>query len=315
MKAYDIKLLQQPADRSSNDCHGWCFGLPPGITPEQWPLDPGNGYPLMHGFTLLLPAEYRVFGAEIIALSFFATAPDHNDGGSVEVDEIACLFSAQAPMPVEPRLLPFWQAAQRNDARLFYMEDILGCKYAVRLLTQSEFDGPYCLPPDVCGTHGEEHPFIDQLEPPRWMTKGSARAYWDFEYSPSLNMPPEEYAVFRVLAQIPDADLKFNRALTWTARAVDPNAGVAPREYDDESGYQMHYYWLDDKIETANYREHDWAKDHGAYHIGGTMRPIQAMPEFSPYYVEFDEAMGGYNFGGGNAQLDFKDMKFDWACG
>ena len=33
-------------------------------------------------------------------------------------------------------------------------------------------------------------------------------------------------------------------------------------------------------------------------------------PEFSPFYVEFEEY-----FGGGNAQLDFRDMKFDWACG
>nr|MDX8322507.1 hypothetical protein [Agrobacterium sp. rho-8.1] len=58
------------------------------------------------------------------------------------------------------------------------------------------------------------------------------------------------------------------------------------------------------------FRIHDWAKDHKDAHIGGTMRPAQNIPAFSPYYIEFDEYFGGYNFGGGNAQLDFCDMKF-----
>ena len=315
MKAYDIQMLQRPADRSSGDCHGWCFGLPPGITAEQWPLDPGHGYPLMHGFTLVLPVDYRVHGEDVVALSFFASAPDHNDGGGVEIGDIARLFAAQAVAPAEPVLLPFWQAAQRKDSRLFSMQDVLGCHYAVRLLSRSEFDGPLCLPPDICGPGGRDHPFADRLAPPQWMTQGSARAYWDVEYSPSLNLPPEQYHLFRTLGQIPDADLAFNRALHWTPRATDPNAGVPPREDDEEGGYQMHYYWLDDKIETDHYREHEWARGHRGNHIGGTMRPVQAMPEFSPYYIEFDEEMGGYNFGGGNAQFDFKDMKFDWACG
>lgn len=66
MKAYDLEILPRPAERKP-DCHGWVFGLPPGITSEQWPLDPNNGSPLMHGFTLLLPDDYRVHGSEIVA--------------------------------------------------------------------------------------------------------------------------------------------------------------------------------------------------------------------------------------------------------
>ena len=42
---------------------------------------------------------------------------------------------------------------------------------------------------------------------------------------------------------------------------------------------------------------------------------IQATPHFSPFYVEFEEYLGGYNFGGGNCQLDFLEMQLDWACG
>jgi len=45
------------------------------------------------------------------------------------------------------------------------------------------------------------------------------------------------------------------------------------------------------------------------------MRPVQNVPDFSPYYIGFEEEFGGYNFGGSNAQLDFRDMRFDWACG
>lgn len=44
---------------------------------------------------------------------------------------------------------------------------------------------------------------------------------------------------------------------------------------------------------------------------GIPMRPVQnIIPGLSLYYVEFDKC-----FGGGNAQLDFRDMTFDWACG
>ena len=48
-RAYDLQMLDRPADRERD--HGWVYGLPPGISSEQWPLDPVTGFPLMHGFT------------------------------------------------------------------------------------------------------------------------------------------------------------------------------------------------------------------------------------------------------------------------
>lgn len=48
MNAYDIEIVNDAAHAGEAN-HGWCFGLPPGIRPEQWPLDPDTGYPLMHG--------------------------------------------------------------------------------------------------------------------------------------------------------------------------------------------------------------------------------------------------------------------------
>jgi len=98
-RAYDLQMLDRPADRARD--HGWVYGLPPGIESEQWPLDSVTGFPLMHGFTLLLPDDYRVHAEDIVAVSFFATAPDHNDGGAPDDPEIR---EAVATRPAHPRL-------------------------------------------------------------------------------------------------------------------------------------------------------------------------------------------------------------------
>ena len=36
---------------------------------------------------------------------------------------------------------------------------------------------------------------------------------------------------------------------------------------------------------------------------------------FGPHYTEFGQHFGGFNFGTGNAQLDFQNRIFHWACG
>lgn len=277
MQAYDIELLGRATPLPGEERQGWCFGLPPGMAPEQWPLDPHTGYPLMHGFTIRLPEDYRVHGPDITALSFFALAPDQNDGGPVAVDGIeGQIIDPPAQPPDDPHLLPFWTAGRASHPRLHRMEDILGGAYAVILLTDEAFHGAPCRPPQL----PPDNPFLAQTTVPDWLTSG---------YTP------------------PDL-------LRWSPRQSDPNAGVPPDEYGD-GGYQPHFYWENGIIAAANHRVHAWSKDHKPNHIGGTMRPIQAMPKFSPFYIEFEEHFGGYNFGGGNAQLDFRDMKFDWACG
>ncbi|WP_375783293.1 hypothetical protein ACE10Z_25920 [Bradyrhizobium sp. Pha-3] len=50
-------------------------------------------------------------------------------------------------------------------------------------------------------------------------------------------------------------------------------------------------------------------------HLGGTMFPNQWTPKYSATYLEIEEHFGGFNFGGGNGQLDLASMEFDWACG
>ncbi len=311
MHAYDLALVADAPERTSLDCHGWCFGLPPGITTVQWPLDPANGYPLQHGFTLLLPSDYRCHGPEIVAVSFFASAVDLNDGGPIEeAPEIRTAMAGEAA-PDDPDLLPFWRAERAAHPRLHRLEDILGTAYAAVLLTRSEFEGPICSPPRLNG-----NPYLDRLPPPAWMAVGSGAAFWQSAYSPALKLPMEQYGFYRMLGGEPGKDLSWSRALRWTPRACDPNAGRTPCDPHGHAptDYVQPFFFTNNDDKNT-FHDQPWIKDHAPNHIGGTMRPVQSVPQFSPCYVEFEEYLGGYNFGGGNAQLDFADMKFDWACG
>lgn len=301
MKAYDVHLDDWQAGEPDRRAGGWCFGLPPGLMPEQWPLDPHLGQPMQHGFTLRLPEDYRVHGPEIVALSFFTVAADLCDGGPPDgPDGMEAAITGATP-PEDAALRPYWERAQHAHPRLFRMADILGCGFAVVLLTQEEFEGPLCHPPALVASA-----FPDRQLLPAWLTYGGAYAY-------------ETAFCRRELPALAGDPFTTHRAFRWTPRATDPNAGKPPRETWDgqptDGGYESYFYWQDGIAEAANWRIHPWAEGHGLIHIGGTMRPVQATPEFSPYYIEFEEDFGGYNFGGGNGQLDFKAMQIDWACG
>lgn len=301
MKAYDIDIGPWRTGTPDRSEDGWCFGLPPGIAPDQWPLDPVTGYPLMHGFTLLLPEDYRVHGPEIVALSFFSTPADGNDGGRAgwREDVAALIDTPPSERPDDPLLHPWWERVCAAHPRLHRMRDILHYGYAVVLLTQAEFDAPGCVPPEPVADPRHD------LPPPEWLSRGSASAYEKFSGRGDFDSTPDPWSIHRPLRAI--------------ARERDENAGLGPREsWDDEptdTGYRNYFYWEGGVVAAENWREHDWAAGHEPNHVGGTMRPVQGIPEFSPYYIGFEETLGGYNFGGGNAQLDFRDMKFDWACG
>jgi hypothetical protein len=181
------------------------------------------------------------------------------------------------------------------------MTDILDYEYAALLLTKAEYEGAFAAPPAPLP--------LATADRPRWLDVGGASAFFE-------SAPPFAQKMF---AGPPRADLAENLAIALMPRATDPNAGKAPQDphipRNPPSDYQSYYYFVGGVPSTENYRLHDWGKDHAHNHLGGTMRPCQAVPEMSPFYIEFEEYFGGYNFGTGNAQLDFKDMKFDWACG
>ena len=293
MKAYNISVHHRSIRDDEARGHGWCFGLPPGIVPEQWPLDPYNGYPFVHGFTLLLPQDYRCHGPDFVAVSFFNVSLEHT-GGKVNALVETALKAVESP--VDPELRRLWRHHQNPHPRLHHMSNDVGHAAAI-LLTEAEFNGPFCQPPQ----YGDLSRF-GGVCPPEWLSKGSARAYWD------ANL--EIRSVRDVLGQMPAPDLACNRAISWTPR-FDPNAGKTPMEVDGgsiaESGYQMPF--------DEDYEEREWADDHSSDHIGGTMYPCQEIPEgFGPFYVEFTEEFGGNNFGAGIAQFDFQTMKFSWNC-
>ncbi len=311
MRAYDIEILHRSIAEGDARGDGWIFGLPPGISTVQWPLDPNNAYPLQHGFTIRLPEDYRVHGPDIVALSFFSTAFDHNDGAPMVAPAVRALFKARDPeRPEDPDLVPFWQSRRDEHPRLFRMRDILDLEYAAILLTEDEFSGGFAQPPDF-GVNRH----LQNVSPPAWMRSGAARAYWDFEAG-YYGQDIEETYLYRQYGGVPEAGLANNRAIALTPRRNDPNAGIPPRETyfngKTKTTYQRPFYF-EGEPGAQVFHWHKWTKGHAANHIGGTMRPAQAVPDFSPYYIEFDEAFGGYNFGFGIAQLDFRDMRFGWA--
>ncbi len=105
------------------------------------------------------------------------------------------------------------------------------------------------------------------------------------------------------------ADAPDPVAIALSARADDPNVGKVPIEGACEDDDYI------DPFDEETDELHSWTQGHATNHIGGTAMPVQAYPDLSPFYIEFDENFGGFNFGDeGRAQLCLKTLTFDWAC-
>ncbi|MDP4022402.1 hypothetical protein Q8W71_07195 [Methylobacterium sp. NEAU 140] len=281
MKAYDIEILLRPVQREV-DPHGWVFGLPPGIASHEWPLDPNSGYPLMHGFTLLLPEDHRVFGPDIVGFSFFGAAFDHCDGSPFIVDGARALVDAA---PTHPRL--------------HRMQDILDQAYALIMHTQDSFDGPLSTPPE---------PLIETSHTPLWLSRGAAATYWKMS---SMGTDRSGDFLWRTLGGPPAAELGYTRAIRWRPRENDPNAGRAfgPPGTPVGEGYRP-YCRLENDERFGEV--HEWTEGFLNEHIGGTAWSVDHHPDPSPYYVEFGDHFGGFNFAIRNGRLDLGKMCLDW---
>ena len=106
---------------------------------------------------------------------------------------------------------------------------------------------------------------------------------------------------------ITDKPAQFIKQVT---RTDDPNIGKALTEWADEDDENAYVPMLSTKGDVLKLD-----RFHAKNHFGGTANPIQAMPEFSPFYIEFEEEFGDANMGGGNGQIDLLNDQFDWACG
>lgn len=243
-RAYNLELLKEDA-RPGPDSHGWCFGLLPGISPEQWPLDPLTGYPLVHGFTLRLPEDYRCHGPEIVGFSFFAPCSEHSDGGTAPDEAIQATMIGTAA-PADPRYLPFWTAVQNSHPRLRRMvDDVFSDNFAAILLTEAELSGALCRPPDMTAARA-----LSRYAAPRWLETGSGRVFFDDQTGLSTS---QAHYIYKTLGSEPDARIDWSRALRWSPRANDPNAGKAPQDpfTGDKKG------WISAALLLRRRRHHD----------------------------------------------------------
>jgi hypothetical protein len=302
--AYDLALLTTPPERGAENDHGWCYGLPPGIEQNQWPLSPFNGYPMQPCFTLRVPEQYRTKGPGHVALSVFA---DRQHDEPDEVEAIAEYTSVDAAgRPADPDLLPFWVHKQNRHPMEVRMEDALGRSFAMIWLTEAEFAGQLCQPPRIAGNR-----LLGRNPSPPWIEKGSARAAFDLQigHYDSIDEITKKHW-YRIFGQVPDLGHRAY-AIAVCVREGDPNVGKPPRDK------HLHHAELGEYVppNSKDAERFDLKRLFGRNHFGGTMFPNQWTPKFSPTYLEFEEHFGGFNFGGGNAQLDLETMAFDWACG
>lgn len=292
-KAFDLRL-EKPRHlpttaRAAEWAGGWTRGMPPGISTDQWPLSPASGHPMRHAFTLHVPPEYRTQGQERVAISVFV------DDQAEEFDscsEIEAFFDAplSATPPDDASLHAFWCHRRARHLHQHDMKDILGTAYAALWLTQDEFDAALCLPPHVDSALVEGHPM--------WLSPGTYGTCRDADCS-------REHTTRGCMLGVSTAC-----AISAILREGDPNVGKPAREWEHEceaSGYIPAFSDEGTALDLGR-----WS---GVAHLGGTMTPVQGYPDFGPYYLEFEESFGEFNFGTGNAQLDLQQMELDWACG
>ncbi len=94
-------------------------------------------------------------------------------------------------------------------------------------------------------------------------------------------------------------------------RDDDPNVGRPLEDWPDEDDPEAYIPMHSDQGEKLKLSQRFF----GQNHFGGTASPVQATPEFSPFYIEFEEDLGNANMGGGNGQIDLLNSVLDWACG
>ncbi len=223
MTIRDLEILPLPPERKKDE-HGWCFGLPPGIAPIEWPLDPVTGWPLKHAFTLLLPEDHRIHGADLVALSFFATSPEHvAETMPSDPALVAAVLGESSRVPGDPKLEPFWLAGRRAHPRLTRLRDDRGYAHAVVMLTRSEFDGPLCLPPELGA-----NPYLAHQPRPRWLDLGSLADAWD---TAPTDAPAGGSPLRRLLPERPSS--RAEAALALRRRSVTARAPRPDRIGDD----------------------------------------------------------------------------------
>jgi hypothetical protein len=148
---------------------GWENGLPPSITPAQWPRHASNGLPLVHGFTIHVPEDYRVCGKDRVALSYFHPGESESyhpkaplsgrikaimDGGALEGTEGDDAFF---------RALVDHVRADKPNTQLF--TDLLGHTHAIVWHADADLKATRCPRPSEKLPDGHEPKTMHLHEP------------------------------------------------------------------------------------------------------------------------------------------------------
>lgn len=130
---------------------GWEHGLPPALTPAAWPRHRSNGLPLVHGFTIRLPEEFRAQGDDRVAISYFHPGESESYGATPALqDRISKIMTGElAPSSSDT---PFWHALAEHvktpQPNTQYLKDLLEHTHAIVWLTEAELAGPRCPRPE-----------------------------------------------------------------------------------------------------------------------------------------------------------------------
>lgn len=295
----------QGGDDRELESTGWAFGLPPGIATEQWPIDRNNGFPLKHGFTLELPSDWaravsEAVGYEVAGVSFFGTSDEHADGMPYEVKGMEAALGQESVDADDP-FFPFWSQMRTLHPRARYMRDILDCDFALIHLSPQELAGKPCHPPRLA-----DEPVLADAPRPTWLDEGALaailRAGRPYQLEPLGLVGAGGVEGNGVEGNGLEARVTIRRA-----ERDDPNAGRTPTDVGVSGDYVQPF--------GEDYRPLPWSEEFQLNHMGGTFRPVQAMPNIGPYSIGVEEYVGDFNYGTGNAQIDIVNAVFDWACG
>lgn len=298
--SFDVAIVPGLQPRGTVAPDGWACGLPRGIKPMQWPLSNRTGFPLEHHFTVRVPEAYRVKGEQYVALALFSDAGEESRRSPAVSDLMNIVFDGRSlPATVEDELQPFLDHLRNRHPMEFRSKDILYATFAAIWLTKGELKGAECEPPQPVKTSANQMCAL-----PHWLGASAAERMFGWDGSEAFN---PNYGLHRIAGRKP-LDKWELLLLKMSERHDDPNTGRQPVEFFDSPGNVDGY--------VPRYSE-QWDAlgidmTYGDLHFGGTAGPAQAMPDLTPFYIEFEETMGMINFGGGNGQLDLMTMQIDW---
>ena len=249
--AYDIDFS------NVDNKEGWAFGRPVGINTVAWPRSRTNGLPMAHLWTFLVPEEYRVKGADYVAVSLFQ-ADDHV--ASI-IEDVSRVIIHQ--MPVENKSAqPFWdsllQYATNRHPMEVYLEDIIGGGWALIWLTQKEFDGELTAIPSA-----------DQCTFPSYQSMDGTSAFQA------------------------DAPAKYVR---MTVRENDPNVGKKLEDFPKKSNEDAYIGIFSDRGQKFDLEKRFLGKTHFGGTANPVQATPAFSPFYLEFEEAFGEAnMGGEN--------------------